>query len=61
MTEWMGWSLVRLPDETRILLSPDMRTVFCVGLETLEMLGHMFLDEVENAEELDDLREVLYG
>lgn len=61
MTKIPPWRLDRERDGTYTLFSPNGLALFNVSLETLEMLGGMFLDEVENAEELEDLREVLYG
>lgn len=60
MSRWQGWVLERLADGDRILWTPTERQAFCVSLETLRGLGQMFLDEVEDDEELEDLREALY-
>ncbi len=54
------WLLDESPDGTYNLFAPNGRHLFNVSLETLEMLGQMFLDEVESADESEDLKEALY-
>jgi len=61
MTGTQVWILDREDDGTYTLIAPNGECLFNVSLPTLEMLGRMFLDEVEDAEELEDLGEALYG
>lgn len=60
MTKLSAWILNREDDETFTLFAPNGVRLFNVSLPTLAMLGRMFLDAEEDAEELEDLREVLY-
>jgi len=60
MSERKGWKLEAIADSSRTLRAPNGAWLFNVSLDTLGMLGQMFLDEVEDANEMDDLREVLY-
>lgn len=60
MTPMSAWLLNREDDGTYTLTAPNGRYLFNVSPETLGMLGQMFLDELEDAEELEDLREALY-
>lgn len=55
-----AWLLLQEDDETYTLTAPNGRRLFNVSLPTLGMLGRMFLDTVEDAEELEDLQEALY-
>lgn len=60
MTRLPTWALDREDDGTYTLFAPNGFALFNVSLNTLEMLGRMFLNEVEDANELEDLREALY-
>lgn len=61
MTRQSVWILDREDDGTYTLFAPNGVRLFNVSLDSLELLGRMFLNEVEDAEELEDLREALYG
>lgn len=60
MIKQSAWSLKREDDGTYTLRAPNHRWLFNVSLNSLELLGRMFLNVVEDAEELEDLREALY-
>lgn len=60
MTRVSVWILDREEDGTYTLFAPNGFALFNVSPETLGMLGRMFLDEAEDAAELEDLREALY-
>lgn len=52
MTNYDIW-LLNKADEGYILTTPDGVAVPIESLDTLEMLGQMFLDEIEAIEEIE--------
>jgi len=57
------WILDQKEDGKYTLTAPNGADLFAVNIETLEMLGRMFLDEVESrdSEDRDDPAEDLWG
>lgn len=51
MSDLSAWLLNRENDGMYSLTAPNGVMVFVVGLNTLDLLGTMFLDEVERCEE----------
>ena len=55
------WSLEANSDGSYTLWDPTERSIAVDDLDTLEMLARMFLDEVEDAEDLGDVWERLHA